>query len=73
MIHNEPDAAIRFYLVKPLDLKMTEKRSKKTMMELPESYMLSHQINEKLTGKIISEIQILQTPHKFAFFKSRYW
>lgn len=39
------------------------------MMELPESYMLSNQINEKLTGKIISEIQILQTPHKFAFFK----
>lgn len=39
------------------------------MMELPESYMLSNQMNEKLTGKIISEIQILQTPHKFAFFK----
>lgn len=40
------------------------------MMELPESYMLSKQITKELTGKIISEIVILKTPHKFAFFKN---
>lgn len=39
------------------------------MMELPESYMLSKQVTQYLSGKIISEIQILKTPHKFAFFK----
>lgn len=39
------------------------------MMELPESYLLSEQINQYLIGKVISEIKILQTPHKFAFFK----
>lgn len=40
------------------------------MLELPESYSLSRQIGSALTGKIISEVVILQTPHKFAFFKS---
>ena len=38
------------------------------MLELPESYTIARQINEHLTGKIISHIEILQTPHKFAFF-----
>lgn len=45
------------------------------MMELPESYRLSKQITNDLSGKIISEVIILKTPHKFAFFKgdtSRY-
>lgn len=39
------------------------------MMELPESYMLSKQISKELAGKTISEVVVLQTPHKFAFFK----
>lgn len=38
------------------------------MIELPESYTISKQINQVLTGKIISFIEILHTPHKFAFF-----
>ena len=38
------------------------------MLELPESYTIAKQINELLTGKIISHIEILKTPHKFAFF-----
>lgn len=38
------------------------------MLELPESYTIANQIREYLTGKIISHIEILQTPHKFAFF-----
>lgn len=38
------------------------------MLELPESYTLSKQINEHLKGKIISEVQVLHTPHRFAFF-----
>lgn len=40
------------------------------MMELPESYTLSKQITKELTGKVISEVIVLQTPHKFAFFKN---
>lgn len=39
------------------------------MMELPESYALSKQISKELKGKIISEVVVLKTPHKFAFFK----
>lgn len=39
------------------------------MMELPESYTLSKQVNEHLRGKCIKEICVLQSPHKFAFFK----
>lgn len=38
------------------------------MLELPESYTISRQIKEKLTGKIISGIEVLHTPHRFAFF-----
>lgn len=38
------------------------------MLELPESYTISKQIEEHLKGKIISYIEVLQTPHKFAFF-----
>lgn len=38
------------------------------MLELPESYTIANQIREHLTGKIISYIEVLQTPHKFAFF-----
>lgn len=38
------------------------------MLELPESYTIAKQIKEHLTGKIISSIEVLQTPHKFAFF-----
>lgn len=39
------------------------------MLELPESYTIAKQIREHLTGKIISSAEVLQTPHKFAFFK----
>lgn len=38
------------------------------MLELPESYTISKQIEENLKGKTISHIQVLQTPHRFAFF-----
>lgn len=38
------------------------------MLELPESYTIAKQIDEYLKGKIISYIEVLQTPHKFAFF-----
>ena len=38
------------------------------MLELPESYTLAEQCRKYLTGKIISEISILHTPHRFAFF-----
>ena len=38
------------------------------MLELPESTAIARQINDHLTGKIISGIKILQTPHRFAFF-----
>lgn len=38
------------------------------MLELPESYTISKQIQEALAGKIISYIEVLHTPHKFAFF-----
>ncbi|MCQ2974595.1 MAG: endonuclease VIII [Bacteroidales bacterium] len=40
------------------------------MMELPESYSLAKQITKELKGKTIIEVIILQTPHKFAFFKN---
>ena len=39
------------------------------MLELPESTMIAKQIEQTLKGKIISEIEILHTPHKFAFVK----
>lgn len=38
------------------------------MIELPESYTISKQMQQVLTGKTISYIEILHTPHKFAFF-----
>lgn len=38
------------------------------MLELPESYTISKQIHEALSSKIISYIEVLHTPHKFAFF-----
>ena len=39
------------------------------MLELPESYTISKQIEQTLKGKRISNIEVLHTPHKFAFFK----
>ena len=45
------------------------------MIEYPESRTFAEQIRVHLTGKIISNIEMLQTPHRFAFFKgevSRY-
>ena len=39
------------------------------MLELPESYTIAKQIEQTLKGKIISEIEMLHTPHKFAFVK----
>lgn len=39
------------------------------MLELPESYTIARQIEETLKEKIISKIEILHTPHKFAFVK----
>ena len=38
------------------------------MLELPESTTIAKQISGHLTGKTISEIRVLQTPHRFAFF-----
>lgn len=38
------------------------------MIELPESYTISEQIKNSLTGKKISGIEVLHTPHKLAFF-----
>ncbi|MDE5598882.1 MAG: endonuclease VIII, partial [Lachnospiraceae bacterium] len=37
------------------------------MLELPESCTISSQIEKSLTGKIISYIEVLHTPHRFAF------
>ena len=39
------------------------------MLELPESYTISSQIQKALKGKIISGIEVLHTPHSFAFFQ----
>lgn len=39
------------------------------MLELPESYTIANQINEHLKGKIISYIELLHTPHRFAWVK----
>ena len=38
------------------------------MLELPESYTISKQIEQALSGRIISYIELMHTPHKFAFF-----
>lgn len=40
------------------------------MLELPESYTIAKQINENLQGKIISYVELLHTPHKFAWVTS---
>ena len=37
------------------------------MLELPESYTIAKQVNEHLKGKIISYVELLHTPHKFAW------
>lgn len=37
------------------------------MLELSESYTISKQIQESLSDKIIRYIEVLHTPHKFAF------
>lgn len=39
------------------------------MLELPESYTISKQVSAFLKGKIISKIELLHTPHRFAFLK----
>lgn len=38
------------------------------MLEMPESYTISSQMEKILTGKIISYIEVLHTPHSLAFF-----
>lgn len=38
------------------------------MLELPESYTISAQIEKNLAGKTIRHIEVLHTPHSFAFF-----
>ena len=38
------------------------------MIELPESYTISSQIEKNFAGKIISYIEVLHTPHSFEFF-----
>lgn len=39
------------------------------MLELPESYTIAKEIENNLAGKIVSYIDILHTPHRFAFYK----
>lgn len=39
------------------------------MLELPESYTIAEEVKENLNGKIISSIEVLHSPHRFAFFK----
>jgi len=39
------------------------------MIELPESYTISAQINKYLVGKFISYIELLKTPHGFCFLR----
>lgn len=40
------------------------------MLELPESYTIAKQVKEHLCGKIISYVEVLHTPHKFAWINS---
>ena len=40
------------------------------MLELPESYTIAKQIREHLQGKIISYVEVLHKPHKFAWINS---
>ena len=39
------------------------------MLELPECQTIAKQITQTLKGKIISEVKVLHTSHKFAFFQ----
>jgi len=39
------------------------------MIELPEAQTLARQLNEAYTGKTVTHVQALQTPHGFAFFR----
>ncbi|MDO5520962.1 MAG: DNA-formamidopyrimidine glycosylase family protein [bacterium] len=39
------------------------------MIELPESNVIAAQITEYLKGKVIDEIEVGHSPHKFAFYK----
>lgn len=39
------------------------------MLELPECQTIAKQITQTLKGKIIREVKVLHTPHKFAFFQ----
>jgi len=39
------------------------------MIELPEAQTLARQLNEAFTGKTVTHVQALQTPHGFAFFR----
>lgn len=41
----------------------------KKMLELPECQTIAKQITQTLKGKIISEVKVLHTSHKFAFFQ----
>lgn len=38
------------------------------MLELPESYTIAKQMEQTLKDKVISYVEVLHTPHKFAFF-----
>ncbi|MCL2532030.1 MAG: endonuclease VIII [Oscillospiraceae bacterium] len=38
------------------------------MIELPEAQVLAKQMRETLVGKVIAQVQTLQTPHGFAWF-----
>lgn len=41
-----------------------------SMIELPEAYVLSEQINKELKGKVIKHVIVNQTPHRFALFST---
>lgn len=36
---------------------------------MPEAYFISKQIDESLKGKTVSDVKVLQSPHKFAWFE----
>lgn len=38
------------------------------MLEIPETITIAHQLNDTLKGKIISQVTVNASPHKFAFF-----
>jgi len=38
------------------------------MIELPEAFVLSRQINETVSGKTIKNVIAAQSPHKFAWY-----